>query len=454
MNESIFKAYDIRGIYPGQINEEVSYAIARSFVVFIKELYKIEKPKIIIGKDTRTSSEKISQAVIRGLSMEGSEVIDIGLCTTPLNYFANFKLKADGSIMITASHNPKEYNGLKLSLRGAKALAEIDGVDTLKRITLNYDFEDYNSEQSIKPQDKSREILEEYLDFLEKEAEGIDFSDLRIVVDCGNGMVGPIWEKLSQRLNINYDGLFLKPNGLFPNHQPNPLDKTAQQEIRKLMKRSKFDIGFIFDGDGDRLMAFDSLGEPIRNDFLLGVLAKKSFSKIENKNIVIDARLSRGVEEEMSRENFNLIKSKVGYPNVKRLMRKREAFLGGELSGHFFWQDFGYAESVLLSSLRLLKTLSLSKKTITELVQPFKTYFNSGEINFQVLNKNKKLKELEKEYSDGEISHIDGVTVEYKSWWFNARPSNTEPLLRLVVEAKTQEILSSKVEELSNLIKN
>ncbi len=456
MDESIFKAYDIRGTYPEQINEQEVYVIARSFALFVKEFYKIEKPKIIVGKDIRISSKSLSQAVINGLFEEGVQVVDIGLCTTPLNYFANAELKGDGSIMITASHNPKEYNGLKLSLRKAQAIAEIDGIEKIKKIVLSHNFPPLEKNPLAEVEDKadnqSENILKHYLNFLKVEAKGFEFSKLKVAIDTGNGMVGPVWENMAKALGINYKGFFLQPNGEFPNHPANPLDGGAQRSFTKSMAGSGFDIGFIFDGDGDRVMVFDSLGQPIRNDFLLGILAQYSLPNLKDKKVVIDARLSRGAEEQIEKNGILLIKSEVGYPNVRRHMRAEEAFFGGELSGHFFWKDFYYAESALLTSLRVLKVLLSSNKTIGELVQPFKTYFNSGEINFKVLDKAKKLEKIEKRYQDGKISHIDGVTVDYEDWWFNLRPSNTEPLLRLVVEAKTQKALDSKKQELSELI--
>ena len=452
MDESIFKAYDIRGTYPEQINEQTVYSIARSFAIFIKEFYKTENPKIIVGRDIRVSSKSLSQAVINGLLEEDSRVVDIGLCTTPLSYFANAELEADGSIMITASHNPKEYNGLKLSLREAQAIAEINGIEKIKEIALSHNFSPFEKNSLAESEDQGENITNRYLDFLKAEARGIDFSKLKVAIDTGNGMIGPIWEKMAKELGINYEGFFLQPNGEFPNHPANPLDKEAQQSFTQSMSSNSFDIGFIFDGDGDRIMVFDSLGQPVRNDFLLGILAQYSLPNLENKKVVIDARLSRGAEEQIEKNGISLIKSEVGYPNVRRHMRAEEAFFGGELSGHFFWKDFYYAESALLTSLRVLKVLLSSNKTISELVQPFKTYFNSGEINFKVLNKEKKLKEIEEHYQDGEISHLDGVTVNYKDWWFNLRPSNTEPLLRLVIETRTQKALDSKKQELSNLI--
>ena len=257
-------------------------------------------------------------------------------------------------------------------------------------------------------ENQSEDIIKRYLDFLRAEAKGVDFSKLKLAIDTGNGMVGPVWEKMAKELGINYQGFFLEPNGEFPNHPANPLDEEAQQSLTKSMSRSNFDIGFIFDGDGDRIMIFDSLGRPIRNDFLLGILAQYSLPNLKDKKVVIDARLSRGAEEQIEKNGILLIKSEVGYPNVRRHMRAEEAFLGGELSGHFFWKDFNYAESALLTSLRVLKALLSSNKTISELVQPFKTYFNSGEINFKVLDKAKKLEEIEEYYQDGKISHLDG----------------------------------------------
>jgi len=455
IDSSIFKAYDIRGVYPEEINKDVSYRVSRAFAVFVKDFYNIAVPKIVIGYDIRKSSKELLEGALQGLIEEGAKAIDIGLCTTPLNYFANWRLKADASVMITASHNPRDYNGLKLSLKKVTALAEVNGMEKLKELAVNLLAN--KNEQVIengRGKVERKNLHDDYLNFLTGQAEDSDFSQFRIAVDCGNGMVGPLFQELAERVGLNYRGLFMEPNGDFPNHEPNPLDEKALGSLRKLMRQEKFDLGIIFDGDGDRFMALAGTGELIRSDFLLGLFAQYFLLGEENQEVPSDLRLSRGVQEVLEQAGIKVVKCKVGYPHLRKEMRERDAFVGGELSGHFFWQDFSCAESGLLSMLRLLKILGKENKPINELVRPMRRYFNSGGINFKVKSKDKKIKEIEKKYQDGEISHLDGLTVEYNDWWFNIRPSNTEPLLRVVAEASSKELLEQRIKELTRLITN
>jgi len=433
MDETIFKKYDIRGIYPDQINAQVVYNISRGFLDFVKEFYKINRPKIIVSRDIRLSSVELEDSINKGLIEGGAEVIDMGLCSTPLNYFANFYSGADASIVVTASHNSKEYNGLKLSLRDVVAPSEIGALVRIKDLVLAGRFS-----SGVQGTLSKVSYLDKYIDFIKKQ---IDFSNFKIAVNCVNGMIGPELKGLG----IDYKGINLEPDGNFPNYEPNPLDQRAQQTLIDFMEKDNFDLGIIFDGDGDRLLVIDSNREIIRNDYIIGLLAKYA----ANGRLVCDARVSRGVTEEMQ----SVIRSAVGYPNIRRIMRKEDYFFGGELSGHFFWKDFSFAESPLLSTVRLLNVLEEQGLTLGQAINPFKKYFSPGEINFKgIENKIGKIKEVEKQYSDGEISHLDGLTVEYPDWWFNLRPSNTEPLLRLVVEANSQALLEKKISELKELI--
>lgn len=453
MDTSIFKAYDIRGLYPSQINKDIAQRIGRAFGVFVKNFYKIEEPRIIVGYDIRNSSKELFEAMSQSLLQEGCRVINIGLCSTPFNYFANWYIKADASVMITASHNPKDYNGFKFSLRGVVALAEVDGIERIKELVTNESIFFAPLPASRPGKLEEQDFIPDFLDFLTKEAGDTDFSKLKIAADCSNGMVGPIFEKLAKRIGLNYKGLFMEMDGDFPNHEPNPLNKEAIRGLQSLMKKERFDLGVIFDGDGDRFMVLSSEGKLMRSDFLLAIFAQHFLPRIENKKIPCDARTGRGVKEAIWNAGGEMIKSKVGYPYIKKIMRKEKAFLGAELSGHFFWQDFSYSESVLLSMIRLFGILRERKEPIENLVKPMDKYFNSGEINFKTEDKEGALKKIEEKFNDGEISKLDGLTIEYQGWWFNVRASNTEPLLRLIVETKTEELLKKKVGELEGLIK-
>ncbi|MBU3918539.1 phosphomannomutase/phosphoglucomutase [Patescibacteria group bacterium] len=447
MDESIFKKYDIRGVYPEQINEQAVYKICFGFLEFVKDFYNLENPKIVIGYDIRESSPALKQAGINALIDGGAEVIDIGLCSTPLNYFANWSLKADASIMITASHNPKQYNGIKFSLKDVVGPVEIGVMDRIKELALKGDFQKNGAGKLVQ-----QDMLNEYISFLKEKLNGVDLSNFKIAVDCGNGMIGPEFQRFANELGFEYKGLFMEPDSSFPNHEPNPLDKEAIKPLQELMSEEKFDLGVIFDGDGDRLGVLNSRGELIKNDFLIGVFAQYFAMGLKNKKIVSDARLSRGVKEQIEKLGGEVLKSPVGYPNVRQRMRKDGCFFGGELSGHFFWQDFSYVESALLSLVRLLKILKQVEYSLEELIKPFSRYFGSGEINFEIENKEEKIREIEKNYQDGKISHLDGLTVEYPDWWFNLRMSGTEPLIRLTVEANTKELFNEKIKELTKII--
>jgi len=443
MDATIFKAYDVRGICPEQINEGVVFKIASAFAVFLKDYYSIERPKIVVGYDIRKSSEGLGNSVRDALKNQGCEVLDIGLCSTPLNYFANNHLKADGSIMITASHNPKQYNGLKLFLREALEVPEINAMDEIKEIA-SRKFESHANGEI-----KELNLSDEYISFIAEQVKGVDFSNFRIAVDCGNGMAGPLFERLAKKLNLSYSGLFVDPNGDFPNHPPDPLNKESLVAIKELMEKEKFSLGVLFDGDADRLQVIDSSGKILEMGSLIGIFAKEFLSR--NKTVPCDARISRSVVEEITRLGGQILKTKVGRPNLKKVMRKEDAFFGGELSGHLFWKDFFYCESALLALIKLLDILQ--KNTLEELKKPFEKYFSPGQINLEgVEDKETKIKEIEKNFLDGKISHLDGLTVEYSNWWFNLRPSNTEPLLRLTIEANTQELLDEKVKELKSLV--
>ncbi len=447
VDPKIFKAYDIRGIYPSEINEQTAYLIARGFCGYLEKYHCIEKAKIAVGNDARKSCPPLKRGLIKGLKDGGAEIFDIGFCTTPLNYFANWYFKMDGSIMITASHNPKEYNGLKISLKKVKALAEENGIEKLKKIIEKKQFRRKKSGRV-----KRINILNDYLDFLAKEAEGIDFSNIKIVVDTANGAVGPLFEKLAKRIGLKYFPLYFKPDGNFPNHEANPLKEESLADIKKNILNKKADIGMAFDGDGDRVVFLDSRGNLIRNDFVLGIAAGYYLKKGIAKFIPADLRTSHGIIQELEKRGGVVIKTKVGYPFIREAMRRERAYVGGELSGHLFWKDFCYSESALLAGIRILKIMISSGKKIRDLASPMEDYCFSPEINFETEKKQEKIAEIKERFRAGKINELDGLTVEFKDWWFNIRPSNTEPLLRLTVEAHSQKILKQKIQEISRLI--
>ncbi|MCD5396322.1 MAG: phosphomannomutase/phosphoglucomutase [Candidatus Pacebacteria bacterium] len=450
INPKIFRAYDIRGVYPKEINKNVAYFVGKAFCLFLKEHYRISSPKIVVGYDARVSSPTLYKGIKQGICGAGGKILDLGFCSTPLNYFAIWHKKADGGVMITASHNPKEYNGFKLSLRKVRALSTQQGTEIIYKKILRLKKTGLKQEKIEKIEKIN--ILDDYFSFLEKKIKEKGFSSQKLIVDFSNGSTGPIFKEFSKKFKINYKALFEKPDGNFPNHDPNPFKEGNQKFIKRYLKRGRFDMGVMFDGDGDRICFLDEKGNFIRADYILALLAIFYLKFSKSKYVVCDLRASRGIKEAIERVGGKLIKSRVGYPFIKKEMEKYKAFLGGELSGHYFWKEASFSEASLLTLLCLMKVLKFSKKPLSSLVASIAKYESSKEINFEVEDKIGKIEKLKKIYKDGKISELDGLTVEYRDWWFNVRPSNTEPVLRLTVEANTKELLEKKVKELKKAI--
>ena len=454
VNSEIFRRYDIRGLYPSQINEKTAYLIGRAFAFFLTQKYHLSSPVILVNYDVRSSSKSLFENLISGLVDQGAKVLNGGIATTPIHFFGNWHLKVDGSIMVTASHNPKEYNGFKLFLREVNPLAIDKGTEILYEIIKKESFREGNSGKGRVEEVK---FFDDYLEFLEKNLPKIDFSKLKFAADFSNGCWSLFFKEIAKKFSLNYIGIFEQPDGSFPNHEPNPLKTELLTELKKTISDQNLNFGIAFDGDGDRIIFFDEQGNVQRADFILGILAKyylkEAQSDKEDLTVVCDARASRGVRDVLEQENVKIVKSRVGYPFIKDLMRKHKAALGVELSGHFFWKENHYSESPILTLFRVIEILEKLNQPLSDLIKPIAKYFSSKELNFEVENKQEKIQELERIYGDGEISKIDGLTVEYKDWWFNVRPSNTEPVLRLIVEAETNQLLEKKIKELSVLIK-
>jgi len=448
IDRSIFRAYDIRGIYPAQVNEKTFFKIAQAFVYFLIQRKGSSNVDVVVGRDARASSPALARSFIEGVLASGGNVFDAGLSTTPLNYFGNGFLKADASAMITASHNPPEFNGLKLCLEGAVPFPAVEPIETLSRII---------AERRFTPRKRGRlrkvSLKEDYLDFIARRGKKLDLSGLRIIVDTANGVVGPFFQALARKLKLSYKGLFLKPDGTFPNHEANPLKEETLRQIKKEIKTGNFDIGIAFDGDGDRMVALDEKAQVVRGDIALGIFVENLPFPEEHPAVVIDSRASRAVKEMIVSKGCRLVLSPVGYPWLRKRMKDNKGWIGGELSSHFYWRDFYNAESGLLAMVELLKILVKTGKSLSGPSANFTKYASSGEINFEVSDKEKKLREVEERFSKGRISHLDGLTVEYADWWFNLRPSNTENLLRLTVEAETPKLLEKKLRLLRKIVK-
>lgn len=446
---SIFKAYDIRGIYPDELDETIAQKIGRAIILFFRQKkWPIEK--IVIGQDARLSSPKLFQGVVRGLLIEEPKIkiINLDQCSTPFLYWAIQNNRADGGLMITASHNPSQFNGFKICRQGAASLggAEIQEigeiVERLNESKENPSLIFFPSEVNIK----------DYFSFLLKKIDISKIKPFRVAIDCGNGMLGPEIEEIISQLPIQSKVLYAQPDGRFPHHLANPLDENTLVELKELIAQEGFDFGAAFDGDGDRIGIIDENGEVVRGDFILALLSEYYLKKFPGEKIVYEVRSSKVIPETIKINKGISILSRAGHSFIKKKMRKEEAVLGGELSGHYFYRELGFVDNALFTFLHLLEIFSQQNKPVSQIIRPFQKYFQSGEINFRVENKEKILRRVEKKYSDGEIIKVDGLTVIYSRWWFNLRPSNTENLLRLNLEADTLDLMKEKTKEIEGLI--
>jgi len=449
LNPSIFKAYDIRGIYQKDFDEETAYKIGRSFVRFLSK--KKNKLNIVVGRDNRLSSPEVSKFLIEGIVGEGANVIDIGLATTPMLYFAVAHFNFDAGIEVTASHNPKEYNGFKLVKEKAVPISGETGIQEIKEIVLNLGKEpkEGNKGEIIK-----KEILKDYVSFVLKDLNKEKIKPLKIVVDTANSISGILIPEIFKETSFEIYHIFSELDGSFPNHPADPLKKENLNELQNKMKEKRADLGVAFDGDGDRIVFVAENKEIIPSDLILAMVSEIILQENKGAKVLYDLRLSNIAKETIERAGGVALMSRVGHSFIKERMRKEDILLTGELSGHYYYKNNYFFESPFFILFKIIEKISESGKPLSELIKKYKKYFHSGEINFKVEDKDKKIKELEDYFKMGEISHLDGIRIDFSDWWFNVRLSNTEPLLRLVVEAKTEELMRKKKEEIEKLIKN
>lgn len=434
---NIFRAYDVRGIYPEELNEDAAFKIGRAAALYLKA------KNLVVGEDARISSPALSAKLKEGIISTGCDVLSIGLCTTPLFYFAVDKLNADGGIMITASHNPPEYNGFKTVGPRSISISSESGLLEIKNLL------DKVINTGKIGQIKNTEVLSGYIDRVAEKAGKFE-NNLKLVIDAGNGTTSLVLGPLLEKLNIRYIPLYFEIDGNFPNHFPDISKEESLKFLKEKISSEKADLGVAFDGDGDRITFVDKNGVTIKADYILALLFKSSSRFFMKPKVVYDSRFTKSVKDLFGR---NGIRSRVGYAFIKPLMRKVGAGFGGEMSGHFFMKEMNYSESAVLTMLKILKILNESGKSIEESVKPWQKYFDSREISLKVENREGSIANLKSKYNNGKLEELNGLTVEYPNWWFNIRPSNTEPLLRLVVEADTQKLLDQKVSELVSEIK-
>jgi len=443
VNPGIFKAYDIRGIYPTDLNEQAAYLIGRAFATFLGA------EKVIVGRDMRLSGPSLFAEVTRGLSDQGADVVDIGRVSTDQYYFACSKLGLPG-MMVTASHNPKAYNGFKMVRKMPYLLSGDAGIQDLRKLVESEAFPTPGRKGQIIPQDFKEEFVQKVLSIIEVKA----LKPLKVVVDTGNGMVGPILQEVYKHLPVQLIGLYLDPDGNLPNHGLDPLQPENRAELQARVVSEGAAIGFAFDGDGDRFFAIDDRGQFISGDFLTSILGQYLLEKNPGGKILYDVRASWAVVDLIEAAGGTPLMERVGHAFIKRRMADENAVFAGEVTGHYYFRDFFFADSGIVPSLLILEMLSRKGARMSDLLTPLEAkYFISGEINSTVADPKDVLKKLTEKYADAEQGAMDGISVTYPTWHFNVRASNTEPLVRLNLEAKTKEEMEQKRDEVLAIIR-
>lgn len=446
VNPGIFKAYDIRGIYPDELNEEVGYAIGRAFATFLKV------DEVIVGRDMRLSSPPMFEAVSRGLMDQGADVINIGMVSTDQYYYACAVL-AKAGMMITASHNPAQYSGLKMVKKMPQLLSGDQGIQDLRRIVENEAYARPARRGKMTEKDLSEDFVQMVLSLIDVEA----LVRLKVIADTGNGMVGPILKRIYDRLpTIDLTGMYLEPDGSLPNHGLDPLQPENRAELQQRVVAEGNDVGFAFDGDGDRFFTIDDRGQFVAGDFMTALMGQYLLAKHPGAKIIHDVRASWAVPDLIKAAGGIPLMERVGHAFIKQRMAQEDALFAGEVTGHYYFKDFFYADSGIVPSLIILEMLSKKKVKLSDLLKPLEAkYFISGEINTRVTKDVKaKMQELAETFKDGKVEWLDGVSVTYKDWHFNVRPSNTEPLLRLNLEAISKELMEEKRDQVLEIIRS
>jgi phosphomannomutase len=446
LDPKVFKAYDVRGIYPSELDEEGAYAIGRAYAEHF------EPKGIAVGRDMRLSSPVMAESVVRGASEGGADVVDIGMVGTEMVYFAVGELGLDGGIAVTASHNPKEYTGMKIVRRGALPVGGESGLLEIRDRALALLGHDRGQTPDV-----SRKV-DIYPAFVEKVLSFVDVSavrPLRVVFDAANGMAGAMLPPLLERLPVDPVRCFFEPDGSFPNHEPNPLLDENREFIVAKVREEGADLGIAFDGDADRCFFVDDTGDFVAGDFVTALLAESILEKEPGATIIYDVRASWAVRDVVERAGGAALANRVGHAFIKHRMREVDAAFAGEVSGHYYFRDFSQADSGTVPALLMLELISKKGKPLSEILAPYRErYFITGEINSRVDDVPLKLQELKEHFAEqGEISHLDGISVTAEDWHLNVRPSNTEPLLRLNLEALDRGLMERKRDEALALIR-
>jgi len=450
MSSSIFKAYDIRGLVDSELTPDFAFSTGVAVARFL-ELER-EPGTVVIGEDMRPSSPDLASAFSAGVTSQGLDVIRIGLASTDMLYFAAGKLNLPGA-MFTASHNPAAYNGIKLCLSGARPIGKESGLLAIEK------FVKEGSPMAMRNPgvEKHRDMLEEYVDHLFSLVDLSEIRPLKIVIDAGNGMAGYTAPAVFKRLNAEVIEMYFDLDGTFPNHEANPIEPANLVDLQKAVKKHGADIGLAFDGDADRCFLVDEKGALVNPSALTSLIASRELSRHPGSNIIYNLISSRAVKEVVEENGGTAIRSRVGHSYIKKLMAESNAVFGGEHSGHFYFRDFWRADSGMLAALHAIAALGETKKSLSSLLSTFNRYHSSGEINSTVADAQASMKIIEELYGtlkDVSVDHLDGLTINGDNWWFNLRASNTEPLLRLNVEASTPARMQKVRDDVLNTIRS
>ena len=443
IDPTIFKAYDVRGTYPDQMNEEAAYAIGGAAIAHFGV------SRIAVGRDMRLSSPALFEAFKDGVTAQGAELIDLGMTSSDELYFAVGKFGYPAGAMITASHNPKQYNGFKFCLAGAVPVSSQTGLDDIKRLVMSGVPEPRAERGWV----THRDVLNDYVAYVHTFIDRSKLRPLKLAIDAGNGMAGIIVPAAFKGLPFTVEPLYFEPDGHFPHHPASPIEPENMEDVQRRVRESGADMGAAFDGDADRMFITDENGELVDGGMVTAMVARSLLKKNPGSTILYNLIVSKCVPELVARLDGTAIRTRVGHSFIKQQMRESNAIFGGEHSGHFYFRDFWYADSGLIALMTVLEVVSEEGKPVSEVIKSLCSRVRSGEINTHVADIPAKLAELKRKYADGELDELDGITISYPDWWFNVRPSNTEPLLRLNVEADNRALMERKRDEVLGVIR-
>ena len=445
VDPEIFHAYDVRGIYGENMTDDVAYRIGRAAAQYL------QVPEIAVGRDMRLSSPQLAAALIRGITDQGVNAIDLGMTTTDGLYFAVGKFNFPAGVMITASHNPAQYNGMKFCRAQAFPISLESGLSDIRDLAVSGKF----AEPASKGQVIKRDITDDYVKHALSFIDVSRIRPLKVVIDAGNGMAGLIMPKVFQHLPCELVPLYFELDGNFPHHPASPIEPENMVDVQKKVREVGADLGAAFDGDADRMFPVDEHGDLVDGSKVIAAVSNSLLQKFPGSTILYNLIVSKSVPELINKLGGKAIRTRVGHSYIKAEMRQNNAIFGGEHSGHFYFRDNWFADSGLIALLILLELVSVENKPLSEILKPLDHGFRSGEINSTIADAQGKMHALEEHFGKNakSVDHLDGVTLDFGDWWFNVRPSNTEPLLRLNLEANSRELMEQKRDEVLAFIR-